>query len=53
MKNIERARELLSKTGFWQQSYNGKDGCACGCRGNYNEKPGVVERQRKKMLNML
>ena len=52
MNKIETAKAMLTEI-KWFQSYNGRSGCACGCRGNYNERAAIVERQRVKMIELL
>jgi hypothetical protein len=50
----DRAQRILEDAEVkWGESYNGRSGCACGCRGNYNERAAIVERQRKKMIELL
>ena len=36
------------------KAYNGKEGCSCGCRGNYVEVPGATMTRRvNKVLNFV
>ena len=35
------------------QAYNGKEGCACGCRGNYVTEGAALKRRVSKVLNFV
>lgn len=53
IRNVNDAIMRLSDKEGWKRSYSGRQGCCCGCIGNYNTKSAIVDRQRIKMLEML